>query len=397
MPAPPAFGNAARAHFALHEGGTFLNHGSYGASPHVVRAEQQRLRDEMERHPDAFFDRIKPTGDMSGDGPSAPRRVASDLARLLGTEGERIALVENATAAVLSVLGSIELAAGDEILGTDHQYNAVRLGIEARCRQTGATSRTVRIPLPTNPDDIVQRVLDAVTPRTRLVVLDHITSPSALVLPLEKILPELRRRGIPVLIDGAHAIGQIPLDLPALKADWYISNAHKWLYAPRGSALLWAGEAVAAQTRPVIISHYIGRGFPQSFDYVGTRDYTAWLATSAAIDFFLSLGPEALWKYEAHLVDVASEKLLGAGCQPVGSRSLCAAMRAFVLPQRRKATAEDAESVMQSLWNQERVQIRCAILDDKLLLRVSAQVYVAEGDIVHLADALARHGWPDRS
>jgi isopenicillin-N epimerase len=388
----PVFGHAGRNLWSLREDGCFLNHGSYGAVPRSVQDEHARLRHEMEHHPDTFFDHIKPTGSAR-----APRQVAAALARFTGTEGDRIALVENATTGVQAVLNSLPLAPGDEILGTNQQYNAVRLAVEVRCKHTGATPRTVQLPLPAIPGDITQRVLDALTARTRLVVLDHITSTSALILPLAQIVPELQRRGIPVFIDGAHAIGQLPLDIPLLGVDWYVTNAHKWLYAPRGSAMLWASENAAPHTIPVLTSHYIGMGFPHSFDYIGTRDYTAWLAIPAALAFFESLGPEELWQHEGKLVDAGSRELLKTGAVAAGTRQMCAAMRAFILPQRRAATAADAAAVMQTLWDKERIQIRCAIVDGKLLLRFSAQAYVAEQDLVQLGAALQRHGWPDRT
>jgi isopenicillin-N epimerase len=156
------------------------------------------------------------------------------------------------------VLRSVALGTGDEVLATDHQYGAVRLAIEARCRDTGALPRVVPLPVPLNADVITDRVVGAITAHTRLAVLDHITSPSAVRLPLERLLPEFRRRGIPVLVDGAHALGQIDLDLTALGADWHVSNGHKWLYSPRGSAVLYAAPHVAPRTRPLISSHYVG-------------------------------------------------------------------------------------------------------------------------------------------
>ncbi|MBK6674070.1 MAG: aminotransferase class V-fold PLP-dependent enzyme [Proteobacteria bacterium] len=176
-----------------------------------------------------------------------PRAVARELAAFAGTTSDHIALVENATTGVQAVLNSLPFGPGDHILITDHQYNAVRLGVEARCRETGATPVVVRIPLPTTSDDIVERILAAADARVRLVILDHITSPSALVLPVERLIPELRRRGIPVLIDGAHAIGQLPLQLDALGADWYVSNMHKWALraARQRAALCLAGRGAA--------------------------------------------------------------------------------------------------------------------------------------------------------
>jgi isopenicillin-N epimerase len=385
-------GRAMREHFLLRADGSFLNHGSYGAPPRVVVEEQSRLRAEMESHPDAFMARMYPDRDSR-----APRGVAQDLAAFTGTTADRIALVENATTGVQAVLNSLPFGPGDHILFTDHQYNAVRLGVEARCRDAGATPVVVHIPVPTTADEICERVLVAADDRVRLVVLDHITSPSALVLPVERLIPELRRRGIPVLVDGAHTIGQLPLQLDALGADWYVSNMHKWAYAPRGSAMLYASYAATPLTRPVLTSHYIGMGFPHSFDYVGTRDYTAWLAVPRALQFLRELDPARLWAHEARLVDAATTSLLAAGAQVIAPVSMSAAMRAFLLPQRRPATDADATQVIRTLWEKERIQIRCARIGSALLLRVCAQAYVAADEMQAVGEALARHGWPDRS
>jgi isopenicillin-N epimerase len=386
-----SLGRAARAHWMLRDEGSFLNHGSYGACPRAVLDEQARLRMELEQHPDAFMARIHPDKNER-----ALRRVAGSLAQLTGTVAGRVALVENATTGVQAVLNSLPFGPGDHILITDHQYNAVRLAVEARCRDTGATPVIVRIALPTDADSIVERVLEAADERVKLVVLDHITSPSALVFPVQRLVPELRRRGIPILLDGAHAIGQIPLALDELGADWYVTNMHKWLYAPRGAAMLHAAAGAAPLTRPVLTSHYIGMGFPDSFDYVGTRDYTAWLAVPHAIDFFRQLGAERLWAHQRQLIARGSQALLAAGAVQVAPPELSAAMRAFILPQRRPATDADAATVMRTLWDEERIQIRCARIGGTLLLRFCAQAYVEMDEVERLGAALARHGWPDR-
>lgn len=385
-------GRAARALWNLREDGSFLNHGSYGAVPRVVQQEQARLRAEMEAHPDAFMARIEPMGTER-----APRAVASAVAKLVGTRGERLALVENATTGVQAVLNSLPLGQGDAILVTDHQYNAVRLAVEARCRETGATPVVVRLPLPLSDDSIVERVLDAAGPQVKLAVLDHISSTTALRFPLERIAPELRRRGIPVFIDGAHAVGQIPLDLDALPVDWYVSNLHKWAYAPRGSAFLYAAPGAASLTRPVLVSHYIGMGFPHSFDYIGTRDYTGWLAAPRALAFLEELGIARLHAHQKRLVDVGSAALLGIGAQAAAPPSPGLAMRAFVLPQTRPATDADAAAVIRNLWEAARIQVRCARLSGALLLRFSAQAYVEADELVALATTLDRLGWPARA
>jgi isopenicillin-N epimerase len=385
-------GRAARALWSLRQEGSFLNHGSYGAVPRVVQQEQARLRAEMESHPDAFMARMQPIGTER-----APRIVADAVAKLVGTRGERLALVENATTGVQAVLNSLPLGQGDAILVTDHQYNAVRLAVEARCRETGATPVVVRLPLPLDDDAIVERILGAAGPQVKLAVLDHISSSTALRFPLERITPELRRRGIPVFIDGAHAVGQIPLDLDAMPVDWYVSNLHKWAYAPRGSAFLYAAPGAASLTRPVLVSHYVGMGFPHSFDYIGTRDYTAWLAVPRALAFLGELGIARLHAHQASLVEAGSAALLGIGAQAVAPPSPGLAMRAFLLPQTRPATDADASAVIHSLWEAARIQIRCARLHGALLLRFSAQAYVEADELRALATTLARVGWPARA
>jgi isopenicillin-N epimerase len=384
-------GRAARALWTLREDASLLNHGARGAVPRVVQQEQERLRAEMERHPDAFFARIEPAGTER-----APRAVAAAIAKLVGTSGERIALVENATTGVQAVLNSLPFGQGDAILVTELQYNAVRLAVEARCRESGATPLVVRLPLPLDEDTVVGRVLDAAGPQVKLALLDHISSGTAMRLPLERIAPELRRRGIPVFIDGAHAVGQIPLDLDALPVDWYVSNLHKWGYAPRGSALLYAAPGAASLTRPVLVSHYIGRGFPHSFDYIGSRDYTAWLATPRALAFREELGVERVRAWCAQLVQSGSTALQRIGAQPAAPLSPDLAMRAFVLPQVRPAIDADADAVTRGLWEEARIQIRCARQGSALLLRFCAQAYVEADELTALASALDRLGWPAR-
>lgn len=384
-------GRAARALWSLREDASLLNHGARGAVPRVVQQEQERLRAEMERHPDAFFARIEPSG-----AERAPRAVATAIAKVVGTQGGRIALVENATSGVQAVLDSLPFGQGDAILVTELQYNAVRLAVEARCRETGATPLVVRLPLPLSEEAVIERVLDAAGPQVKLALLDHIASGTAMRLPLERIAPELRRRGIPVFIDGAHAVGQIPLDLDALPVDWYVSNLHKWGYAPRGSALLYAAPGAASLTRPVLVSHYIGKGFPHSFDYVGSRDYTPWLAIPQALAFREELGIARVQAHCAELVRTGSAALQGIGAQPAAPLSPGLAMRAFVLPQTRPATDADAATVTRSLWDEARIQIRCARQGGALLLRFCAQAYVEAGELTALAAALDRLGWPAR-
>ena len=386
------FGRSLRHLWTLAEEAAFLNHGSFGACPRAVLAAQDNIRAAMEAQPDAFFRE----GIIPGEGVTTLRAAASDLAAFVGAGGFQLAFIENATVGIQAVLRSIPLSAGDRILITDHTYNAVRLMVEDRCAQTGAVPLVVHLPLPASADDIVERLTAAANPAVRLAIVDHITSPTALVMPLDRLIPALRRHGARVMVDGAHAVGQLDLDIPALAPDWYVSNAHKWLFAPKGSAFLYASEDAARITRPNVVSHFIAMGFPRAFDFTGTRDNSAWLAVPAAIRFHEDLDPPAARAYQGKLIRICSDLLGGIGARPVGPIDLCAAMRAFVLPQVRAATPEDAVALMRSLWDKARIQVMATAHAGQLLLRVSAQVYVDEADIARLSEGLERHCWPGR-
>ena len=387
-----SFGRSLRSRFALADDATFLNHGSFGACPRQVLAEQERIRLAMESAPDVFFRRdIEP-----GTGETALRRAAARVARFVNAPAECVAFVENATTGIEAALRSIDLARGDRILVTSHTYNAMRLMVEARCEETGAVPVVARIPIPTTADAIVDAISTALTPPVKVAVIDHITSATALVFPLERILERLRANGTLAIVDGAHAIGQVPLDLASLAPDWYVSNLHKWLFAPKGTAFLYASARVAPRTRPTVVSHYIGKGFPASFDYAGTRDNSGWLAAPAAIEFFEGLGPERVREYQRMLIDRFSERVRTIGAQPVAPREMSAAIRSFVLPQRRPAIQSDADALMRALWERHRIQTWCKAFDDRLLVRISAQVYVDEGDLGRFVDTLATEGWLGR-
>jgi isopenicillin-N epimerase len=388
----PSHGRALRHLWHLSADAAFLNHGSFGACPKEVLEEQSRIRERMEREPDAFFrNEIMPR-----EGASALRNAAGAIAQFVHAREPQVVFAENATVAIQAVLRSIALGPGDAVLLTDHTYNAMRLMVEARCRETRAAVVTARIPIPASADEIVDRILGAVTPNVRVALLDHITSPTALVVPLERIVPALRRRGIRVIVDGAHAIGQIALDVPAVGADWYTSNLHKWLYAPKGTAFLWASDEAAPKIRPNVVSHYDAMGFPRAFDYTGTRDNSGWLAAPASLRFFASLDPAGARQYRTRLLERATEIMASFGAKPVAPFAMAGAMRSFILPTRQAPRPQDAADLMRMLWETERVQVGAHVFGEALLLRVSAQVYVDEDDLVRLREALERRGWPGR-
>jgi isopenicillin-N epimerase len=387
------FGRALRAQFLLQEDGAFLNHGSFGACPIPVLREQDRIRARMETQPDEFFTKdVVPRHEVT-----AVRSAAAAIAEFVGVSGDSIALVENATTGTQAVLQSIDFRPGDEILITNHQYNAVRLAVEQRCKETGAIPNVVQIPVRTNPADVLERYRAAANKRVKLAIVDHITSPTALLFPLRQIIEDLHALDILVHVDGAHALGQIPLDLPELQPDWYASNVHKWLYGPKGTAFFYASPRVAAMTRPVLTSHFIAMGFPRSFDYTGTRDNSGWLAIPAAIAFFNELEPEKFRRHNHALIEYCSELLAGIGAEPIAPLEMSAAMRAFVLPQDRTAEESDAQNLKDMLWDDERIQVNTNSMMGLLLIRICAQAYVDDADLERLSAALQRRGWPGRA
>ncbi|HEY1728088.1 MAG TPA: aminotransferase class V-fold PLP-dependent enzyme [Candidatus Baltobacteraceae bacterium] len=386
------FGRTLRAQFLLQEDGAFLNHGSFGACPIPVLREQERIRTWMETQPDEFFTKdVVPRHRVT-----AVRSAATAIAEFVSVSADNVALVENATTGTQSVLQSVDFRPGDEILITNHQYNAVRLAVEQRCKETGAIPNVVQIPMPTNPDDVRKRYRDASNKRVKLAIVDHITSPTALLFPLAEIIEDLHALGILVHVDGAHAVGQIPLNVAELKPDWYTSNVHKWLYGPKGTAFFYASPAVAPITRPVLTSHFIEMGFPRSFDYCGTRDNSGWLAIPAAIAFFNQLGAEKFRRHNHALVERGTQLLQTLGAKPIAPIEMSAAMRAFILPQRRATEEGDGEALKEMLWADERIQVNSNSMMGALLIRFCAQAYVDDADLERLHSALEKRGWPGR-
>jgi isopenicillin-N epimerase len=270
-------------HWGLDPAITFLNHGSFGACPRAVLDVQGAWRDQLEAEPVRFLGR-----ELKG----RLATVREALGGFVGADPDDLALITNATGGVNAVLRSIRFQPGDEIVSTDHEYNAVLNVLRFVAARDGARVRVVRLPFPAiSPDDVVERILAAVTSRTRLAVISHVTSPTALILPIERIAPKLAERGIDTLVDGAHAPGMLALDLDALGAAYYTGNLHKWVCAPKGAAFLHVRRDRQAGVRPGTISHGLNAPtidqsrFRLEFDWQGTLDPTAWLAVPAALDF----------------------------------------------------------------------------------------------------------------
>ena len=378
---PPRLGRAVRHEWPLDWTWLTVNHGSFGASPRVVLAAQQDWRRQLESQPTRFIHETLPAGLAT---------VAARLGAFIGADGKDIALLDNATSGCNTVLRSLRLSQDDEVLVLSHGYGAVRNAVRFVTERAGARMTEATLPFPRPaPDAIVAAITTALTPRTRIAVIDHITSASALVLPLRAIIVACHAAGVPVLVDGAHGPGQVTLDLRALGADWYIGNCHKWLCAPKGSAFLWAAPEHQAELHPLTISHGLGQGFRAEFDWTGTRDSTACLAIPTALDFHQRLGGTSLMSRNVALATEAAAMLADRLGTEVGTTAaLAGAMGVVRLPTAAPATTEWALRLRQKLLD-ARTDAPVQALDGAIWLRISAHAYNEMADYEALADIVA--------
>jgi isopenicillin-N epimerase len=386
-------GSPAASQWTLDPDVVFLNHGSFGACPTPVREAQRRWQDRLERQPVRFLHR-----ELEGH-LDAARAV---LGQFLGASPDDLALVPNATTGVNVILRSLAFSAGDELVVTDHGYNACRNVAEHVLARAGGRLVVAAVPLPiASPDQVVAAVLAQVTPRTRLVMVDHVTSPTGLVFPVEALCARLAERGVAVLVDGAHAPGMVPLDLAALGATYYVGNLHKWVCAPKGAAFLWARPEAQAALRPQTISH--GANSPRTdrsrfrleFDWVGTADYSPFLAVPDALRFMASLhaqGFAGVMAANQALARGARALLLGAlGGAAIAPESMVGSLAAVWLPDgegpRSPMETDPLQTRLREAYGVE-VPLMLWPAPPKRLLRVSAQQYNAPAQYAYLADAL---------
>jgi len=388
-----AFGHAVRPEWPLDPDLVYLNHGTVGVTPRRVLAAQQAIRDEIEREPARFQLRELATGQPGAPpGPPRLRRAAETVAAFVGARGDDLAFVDNATTGANAVLRSFPFAAGDEVLVTDLGYGAVTHAARHAAGERGATVRAVEMPCPMrDPGEAADAIVLAVGPRTRLAIVDHVTSESALVLPVRDIVARLQQKGVAVLVDGAHAPGALDLDVPALGADWYVANLHKWAFAPRSAGFLWAPAERQPGLHPPVISWGWGKGFLAEFDLVGTRDPSPFLAAPAGIEFMRSLGVDAMRRYQREMAWEAGEVLTGRWDTRLETpRAMIGSMITVPLPERAGADPEAAQRLRDALLYQDRIEVQMHAYRGRLWARLSTPVYVERADIERLAEAVAR-------
>ena len=372
-----------RQHWSLDPGITFLNHGSFGACPVPVLAEQSRLRAQLEANPMRF---------MVREQEALLDAALQALGSFLGAAPADLAFVPNATAGVNAVLRSLKFEPGDEILTTDHLYPACRNTLDYVAARTGARVIVARVSFPVTK--IKEPILEAAGPRTRLAVLDHVSSPTALIFPVEELVRALSARGIDTLVDGAHAPGMLPLDLEALGAAYYAGNCHKWLCAPKGAGFLHVRPDRQAALVPVSISHGATSArtdksrYRLLFDWTGTTDLTPALCVPAALRFMGGLLPEGwpgVMRANRALALQARDLLCKSlGVAPPAPAEMLGSMASLLLPA---ATVD-----LDTLWREEGIEV--AVFDWKnrpaRILRLSTQLYNSPADLEKLDACLRR-------
>jgi isopenicillin-N epimerase len=367
-----------RALWPLEPTVSHLNHGSFGAVPTPVLEEQQSWRARMEANPVRFFVREQP---------EALEQARAEIAHFLGAAPDSLAFVRNATAAASTVMSCLDLAPGDEILVTDHTYGAVHIAAERWATATGAKVVAVHVPLGAADDEVTAAVLAAVSDRTRLAVVDQVTSATARRMPLVTLLPAIRDRGCAVFVDGAHAPGMLAVDLDGMGADFWAGNLHKWCCAPRGTAVLHVAPQHRHRMRPLVASWGESAGFPQSFNEVGTEDLTAWLAAPRALRLLDQLGFDRLRRHNVELAvhgqRVLAERLgLDTTSLP---RDPAVSMQLVPLPAGLASTPLEAAALQNRIGEQIAAEVAVTSWAGQGFVRLSAQAYNSPADYARLA------------
>jgi len=401
--------NPWRSEWSLRPGVTYLNHGSFGPAPKSVIAARENWSALLQSEPMDFLVR-----QLEG----ALDATRGRLAKFVNSRAEHIAFVDNATVGMNVVARSVTLGLGDEVLATDHEYGAVQRIWRRRCKESGATFVIGKLPQPLETSaQVVEALQNAITPRTKLLVVSHVTSPTAVILPVREICARAREQGVPVCIDGPHAPAAVPIDLEGLGCDYYTASCHKWLSAPFGSGFLYVHPRRQPELAPSIVSwgrSLSGRpgNWKDEFNWTGTRDPAPWLAIADAIRFFEDLkapgqgssagsdastasgleGIKLFREYSHQLAKYARDEIVQlTGLQPFlpDSRDWYGSMIALPLPASiSPVTDGQMHPLQQALWEKHQIEVPIVTWRGSCYVRVSCHLYNDRSDIDRLKAAL---------
>jgi isopenicillin-N epimerase len=379
----PLYGTALRHEWPLQPDFAYLNHGGFGLTPKAVLAVQDQWRARIERNP---------TWALAYELEDWLRAAMVPVAGAIGAAPEDVVFIDNATTGLNAVLRGLDFEPGDEILLTSLTYPAIRKAALYVASRSGARVVEADVMLPIADDAaVLQTVAKRLSLRTKLAIFDHVASHSALILPAAALTRLAHEAGARVVIDGAHAPGMLTLDVPAIGADWYVGNLHKWYFAPRSCGFLWAAKTVQDQTHPLAISHGYGQGFRTEFEWTGTRDVTAALAAPAALDFHARLGGPGLMARNVALAREAGAMLARRwGTELTGPSENFAAMATVRLPLTGTVDGARAGALMRELSERHRIAAAVVALGDALWVRIAAQAYNESSEYERLAALFGR-------
>ncbi len=361
--------------FALQPGMAFVNHGSFGATPRAVLEGQRRLVQELEAQPVRFMTGL----------PERLRHVRERLTPVLHASADHVALIENTTTGMSTVMRSLELKPGDVVVSTSWVYAGVAKLLRFLEDRRGVHVHTIALPFPCSGPEAVLEALEAQWPdQARVAIFDQLASGTALVAPIEHMVAFAHEHDVPVIVDAAHVPGQLPVDVPATGADWWVGNLHKWLFTPKGAAVLYARDP--GRLDPLAISHGYGSAM-RAFDWTGTRDPSAWLAVEDALDFVGAAGGlDRLRVHNRERLD-GFAKLVSdrVGVERIAPPEMTALMETLPLPG---APTGDPETWMQRIWDAHQVETKLEAIGERLHVRLSSQIYNRPEDYDRLAKAL---------
>ncbi|MDI1459468.1 aminotransferase class V-fold PLP-dependent enzyme [Catellatospora sp. KI3] len=378
---PPEPLPGARELFALDPAYAHFNHGSFGAVPLAVARARRAVQEEHDANPTLFINKVLL---------DRVDQARAPLAEFCGADPGRSALVPNATAGAALALAALDLGPDDEIVATDHGYNAVSLSLAEQRRRRGVRIVTAPIELGASDEEAVEAVLSRVGPRTRLVIVDQISSATAQLHPVAEIAARLRERGVPLLVDAAHAPGM--LDRPAAcDADFWVGNMHKWAFAPGGTAVLQVAEQWRDRMVPLVVSHGQPDGFPACIEQQGTLDYSTWLAAPVGLEVFDRYGADTIRRHNARLAAYGQYVVGRAlGLDPAGFADPGPGISMRVLPVPAHVASGHAEGsrLRARISDELHAEVNVTSWRDRLFVRLSAQIYNHAAEYDRLAETL---------
>ncbi len=362
----------------------YLNHGSFGAITKSIFEYQMALKVEFEKSPVDFLDRQR-------------ERIVEarhTVALFLGADSDRFGFVDNATTGVGCVVNSISFAESDEIVSTNHVYNGVRQLLMKKADDTGCSYREIPISFPvTSNDELFERVTSSITSSTKLLVIDHVSSSSAIVFPVQEIVRFCKDKGVLVLVDGAHAPGMLDLNIDRIGADWYVGNLHKWVCAPLGSGFVYASKEQCDSTHPMTVSHWYKQGFAQEFDWQGTKDVTSWLAAAKAVEWGEVVGWRQIRNHNHELVTWMHRTLVETwNVEPLTpiDGSMLGNMATVRLPDGCPHKLDECLVFRDKIYEKYQIEVPIFELQGHGVVRVSAQLYNRKDEIKRLLSAICQ-------